>query len=249
MNDDTTQSPMKQGPSEHRTKSHRIPIEKKELAAVAGWQRAGRELNLHSFAIITAWVDLLLWPLWFKIFIQMQPSHFWTFRNMCTCHFCRTLLNQSLHQTWNMFPFHLQCSWVLAGTSGHSPSHETGPLSRQRPAEPRCCRTCPGSVCASVLLVCGWYSVPHHGTKTPGPSGHRDQHLELMKETFWREANETRSDHDLHFLKELTTVRHIRILYGHCVDSIWAATCLFMFVFFPWHQLTELSTCVPCNRW
>lgn len=74
---------------------------------------------------------------------------------------------------------HLQCSWVWAGTFGHALSRETGPPSRRRPAAPQCCRPCPGSACAFAPLECGWCSAPHHGTETPSPSYHWDQHLEI----------------------------------------------------------------------
>lgn len=74
---------------------------------------------------------------------------------------------------------HLQCSWVWAGISGHVPSHETGPLNRQRPAAPQCCRPFPDSACAFVQLECGWCSALHRGTRTPSPSDHWDQHLEI----------------------------------------------------------------------
>lgn len=74
---------------------------------------------------------------------------------------------------------HLQCSWVWAGISGRAPSHETGPLNRQHPGAPRCCRPFPDSACAFVLLGCGWCSALHRGTRTPSPSDHWDQHLEI----------------------------------------------------------------------
>lgn len=80
---------------------------------------------------------------------------------------------------------HLQCSWVWAGTSGHAPSRETGPLSHPRPAAPRCCTTSPGSACAFALRGCGWCSAPRPGTATPSLSGRRGRHLHAQHAQKW----------------------------------------------------------------
>lgn len=80
---------------------------------------------------------------------------------------------------------HLQCSWVWAGTSGHAPSRETGPLSHPRPVAPRCCTTSPGSACAFAPRGCGWCSAPRPGTATPSPSGRQGRHLHAQHAQKW----------------------------------------------------------------